>query len=268
MDFTRSRSLPVRSGNTHGSPIGLAKPALLFKIHPYRISASKSSDRSCPKCDDLHQSTCDCDRASKISSSGAMEKDHAEEEIEWNVNHVHEIPSYFCIERSHEYYDDLSPSEISKRISDCFGTMQEMISVTYDNDQATANVESTDKTKPDYCKFQVRLFKASDAPSILVECQRRTGCCIKFHAMAMKVLCAARGCEYKEECFHAYTVGKDVLEQCRLKSLPVSLETTDEEGNRVDLYCDRGCGDECDCGQYTYLPQEHDCLSEVNQGTF
>jgi len=64
-----------------------------------------------------------------------MEKDHAEEEIEWNVNHVHEIPSYFCIERSHEYYDDLSPSEISKRISDCFGTMQEMISVTYDNDQ-------------------------------------------------------------------------------------------------------------------------------------
>jgi len=136
MDFSRSQSLPVRSGITHGSSIGLAKPALMFKIHPHRISASKSSDRACPKCDDLqNQSTCDCDHASKMSSSGAMEKDHAEEENEWNVEQVHEIPSYFCIERSHEYYDDLTPSEISKRISDCFGTMQEMISVTYDNDQ-------------------------------------------------------------------------------------------------------------------------------------
>ena len=116
------------------------------------------------------------------------------------------------------------------------------------------------------CKFQVRIFKASDSPSILVECQRRTGCCIKFHAMAMKVLCAARGCEYKEECFHAYTIGNDVLEQCRLKSLPISLETADGEGNGTDLDC--GCGEECDCGQFTYLPKEHDCLSEVNTGTF
>lgn len=135
MDFARSQSLPVRSGVNHGSSIGLAKPALMFKIHPYRISASKS-DRTCPKCDDLqNQSTCDCSHASKIASSGAMVKDHAEEENEWNVEQVNEIPSYFCIERSHEYYDDLTPSEISKRISDCFGTMQEMISVTYDNDQ-------------------------------------------------------------------------------------------------------------------------------------
>jgi hypothetical protein len=237
MDFARSQSLPVRSGITHGSSIGLAKPALMFKIHPYRISASKS-DRTCPKCDDLqNQSTCDCSHASKIASSGAMVKDHAEEENEWNVEQVNEIPSYFCIERSHEYYDDLTPSEISKRISDCFGTMQEMISVTYDNDQATANVESIDKTKHDYCKFQVRIFKASDGPSILVECQRRTGCCIKFHAMAMKVLCAARGCEYKEECFHAYTIGKDVLEQCRLKSLPILLETAGVEGNGFDHDC-------------------------------
>lgn len=84
--------------------------------------------------------------------------------------------------------------------------------------------------------------------------------------MAMKVLCAARGCEYKEECFHAYTIGKDVLEQCRLKSLPILLETAGGEGNGVDLDC--GCGEECDCGQYTYLPHEHDCLSEVNTGTF
>jgi hypothetical protein len=144
MDFSRSQSLQVRSGITHGSSIGLAKPALMFKIHPHRISASKSSDRdrACPKCDNLqNQSTCDCDHASiKSLSSGAMENDHVEEENEWNVEQVHEIPSYFCIERSHEYYDDLTPSEISKRISDCFGTMQEMISVTYDNDQVRMNI--------------------------------------------------------------------------------------------------------------------------------
>lgn len=123
-------------------------------------------------------------------------------------------------------------------------------------------MESIDKTKPDYCKFQVRIYKAVDSPSILVECQRRTGCCIKFHAMAMKILCAVRECEYKEECFHAYTIGKDVLEHCRLKSLPIAIK--EESIGEIEVGCNDGPAEaECDCGQYAFLP--HDCICAADE---
>lgn len=236
----------------------ISKPAFMFKIHPYSARKNKIINRECSKCDGSQSTTtCDCN-SSPLSSPGAMK------EKEWNVERVHEIPSYFCIERSHEYYDNLTPSEISRRISDCLSAIQDSFTVKYDNDEAVAYVESIDKTKSDYCKFHVRIYKAINSTSILVECQRRTGCCIKFHSMAMKVLCAARGCEYKEECFHAYTIGKDVLEQCRLNSLSVAIEATGEAG--VGLDCDGGPGTECDCRQYAYLAHEY--ISESNEGTF
>ncbi len=55
-------------------------------------------------------------------------------------------------------------------------------------------------TTPKGCKFRVQLFKRDG--SVLVEVQRRSGCCVKFHSLAMQILFAAKGCE----CPHHYAI--------------------------------------------------------------
>ncbi len=61
---------------------------------------------------------------------------------------------------------------------------------------------------PKGCNFRVQLFKPNHNfsgkrdGSVLVEVQRRSGCCVKFHALAMQILYAAKGCE----CPHHYAI--------------------------------------------------------------
>jgi len=123
--------------------------------------------------------------------------------------------------------------------------------------QAVAYAESSD------CKFQIRLFKAdSDSssttgPSVLVEVQRRRGCCVKFHSIAMKILCAAKGCEYRDECPH-YTIGRDVIEQCMDHDLSVRLDLAPGMAEPT-----------CDCGQSIGLHRLHgSCITDASDGTF
>lgn len=112
----------------------------------------------------------------------------------WNVVEVKEIDPFFPIERSHEIIDDMSASEIAMNVEE-FLTAQS-IDVVYDNEEAVAYAQT-----PTGCKFRVHLFKPNHrfndkkGGSVLVEVQRRSGCCVIFHSLARQILCAARGCE-------------------------------------------------------------------------
>lgn len=168
----------------------------------------------------------------------------------WNVQNLPTFPFYFHMEKAHEYVDDES-SVISKRISDCLNKFDDTFNVTYDDEKAIAYAEGKDSSKPNYCKMQIRLFQAIDSSSILVECQRRTGCCLAFHSMAMRILCAAKGCpeEIQEVCPHS-SIGADILEKCRKTSLPVEFDETDNQ--EID--------NQCTCGQYAFFSsQDNEC---------
>eukprot|EP00557_Chaetoceros_sp_GSL56_P002673 CAMPEP_0176497070 /NCGR_PEP_ID=MMETSP0200_2-20121128/11525_1 /TAXON_ID=947934 /ORGANISM="Chaetoceros sp., Strain GSL56" /LENGTH=244 /DNA_ID=CAMNT_0017895053 /DNA_START=216 /DNA_END=950 /DNA_ORIENTATION=- len=242
MTFVHSHSEGPGIRAIEGGPNNLKKSTLMFKIHDGRCS--RNDDISMISKHDREKElrrTCDCGNSpsSSLTVSCACKSFNDVENgtMEWRVDKVNEIPPYFYIERAHEYIDDLSPSEISKRISDCFNQENESISVVYDDDEAIAFAETNDNTRPEYCKFQVRLYKATDSPSILVECQRRSGCCIKFHSIAMKILCAARGCEYKDDCPHA-TISKNFLDKCRVESSSTSSIVPPEND---ELYGGENC---------------------------
>jgi len=133
MDFTsHSHSMPtgIDIDNRNGNPRSLSKPAFMFTIHPYR--KNRRSNRGCSRCHELQSSTCDCNLSPLVSQEPMKAK-------EWNVESVQTIPSYFCIERSHEYYDDLTPCEISKRISGCLSALsiQDSFSIKYDDEEVS-----------------------------------------------------------------------------------------------------------------------------------
>ena len=140
----------------------------------------------------------------------------------WNVDKIDEISPFYHLERSHEYIQNKTPKEVASQISDCL--KKEFAIVSYDDIQAIAYVETTaDKSKFDYCKLQIRLYKGSSS-SVLVEVQRRTGCSIKFNSTAKKVLCAAKGVEYKEvsppyaRLPSCLTMDPSILDQCSISS--------------------------------------------------
>lgn len=118
----------------------------------------------------------------------------------WNVDKIDQISPFYHVEKSHEYIENKTPEEVASFISDCL--KKDFAIISYDDTQAIAYVETkADKSKSDYCKLQIRLYigsSSSDSSSVLVEVQRRSGCSIKFNSMARKVLCAAKGVEYKE----------------------------------------------------------------------
>lgn len=182
-------------------------------------------------------------------SSPLQNNNKMQESDEWNVQNLPTFPIYYHMEKAHEYVDD-EPSVISKRISDCLNKVDDKFDVTYDDKKAIAYAEGKDSSKPNYCKMQIRLFQAIDSSSILVECQRRTGCCLAFHSMAMRILCAAKGCpeEIQEVCPHS-SIGADILEKCRKTSLPVEFDETDIEET----------DNQCTCGQYAFFSTQNEC---------
>lgn len=191
---------------------------------------------------------CPCDDYEKYEKVCTEPDCKHQEQSCWNLSRVKIFPSYFNLEKSHEYITDISAAAISENISDCL--KRECLEVVYDHDevrrwlfiiedrrqtirlislfeiilltlsqfsnwliQATAYCEtSKDTTRPDYCKFQVRIFKAPSqsnvetSPTIIVEVQRRTGCCIKFCSVARKILAASKGCPVCKDEIPNYTI--------------------------------------------------------------
>lgn len=154
---------------------------------------------------------CPCDDYEKYEKVCTEPDCKHQEQSCWNLSRVKIFPSYFNLEKSHEYITDISAAAISENISDCL--KRECLEVVYDHDEATAYCEtSKDTTRPDYCKFQVRIFKAPSqsnvetSPTIIVEVQRRTGCCIKFCSVARKILAASKGCPVCKDEIPNYTI--------------------------------------------------------------
>lgn len=114
----------------------------------------------------------------------------------WDVHNLSRIPMLFPIERTHEVVKDSSPETVSHNISKLL--QEESISVEYDNDNAIAYAENQEGLK-----FHIRLFQSNESTcgdrnrDILVEIQRRHGCSVAFHNIAIKILHAARGQVWK-----------------------------------------------------------------------
>jgi len=147
----------------------------------------------------------------------------------WNVKQVEEISPFFYVEKSHEVIKGQTASEIATNV--CNFLKNNSIDAVYDDEEAVACAETSD-----HCKFRVHLFKPSQSndsivdndddddgdnhdhdhdhdhssEGILIEVQRRSGCCVKFHSIAMQILCAAKGCQYSEECPHYTNIDVDV----------------------------------------------------------
>jgi len=128
-------------------------------------------------------------------------KEEVERSSTWNVDQLEEIDPFFPVERSHEVIEDMSSSEIATNV--CNFLASQSIDAIYDDEEAIAYAKT-----PKGCNFRVQLFKPNHNfsgkrdGSVLVEVQRRSGCCVKFHALAMQILYAAKGCE----CPHHYAI--------------------------------------------------------------
>lgn len=145
MNFVHSHSLGPEITTIEGGPSNLKNSTLMFKLHNGRCNSSDDvSMISKHDREKEFQSNCDCGNSPSSSltvsctckSLGDVQQNHT---IEWKVDKVNEIPPYFYIERAHEYIDDSPPSEISKRISECFKQENESISVVYDNEEVRWN---------------------------------------------------------------------------------------------------------------------------------
>lgn len=110
----------------------------------------------------------------------------------WDVKNVKKIDPSFPIDKNHEIVKHLTPSQIATNIYNFL--KMHSIEAVYDNDEAIAYAKTITE-----CKFRIYLFR-HDEKDVLVEVQRRSGCCAKFHNIANKILSASKGCEYRQEC--------------------------------------------------------------------
>jgi hypothetical protein len=124
----------------------------------------------------------------------AFDDDHSD--IDWNVTNLEEAGIPIFLERSHKRIDGISPADIAQSISACM--RQNSIMAEYDNDKGIAYAQCHN------VKFRVYLYKATQSSDrdcisgnhVIVEVQRRSGCCVKFHTIANQILCAAKGSVY------------------------------------------------------------------------
>jgi hypothetical protein len=121
-------------------------------------------------------------------------------------NQLIPFPESYPLERSHVYIKGLEVQAVVTSISECL--RQESIAAVYENNkvrlipresilmtegfthidlhQALAHAET-----PEHVRLCIRLFL--DEEQVVVEVQRRSGCCFLFHQAAKSILCAAKG---------------------------------------------------------------------------
>jgi len=145
-----------------------------------------------------------------------------------NLSKVKYFPSYFNLEANHAYITDDTPSGISSKINECLES--EKIQFHFDKHEALIHCETNkDANRLDNCKFKVRIFKkfskesssgdTSPTPTILVEVQRRSGCCVEFNHIARKIILASKGCEYKHGVRGKPRIPDDLLEMLKNETL-------------------------------------------------
>lgn len=145
-----------------------------------------------------------------------------------NLSKVKYFPSYFNLEANHAYITDDTPLGISSKINECLES--EKIQFHFDKHEALIHCEThKDANRLDNCKFKVRIFKkfskesssgeTSPTPTILVEVQRRSGCCVEFNHIARKIILASKGCEYKHGVRGMPRIPDDLLEMLKNETL-------------------------------------------------
>lgn len=106
----------------------------------------------------------------------------------WVLSAVPVLPEYHSLERTAVFVPNVSPSEVSKRISEVL--RQRSIESAYDDEKAKVRCTSAEGVD-----FRVRLYRGRGRFSngIIVEVQRRFGISNAFHSDTMAILDGAQG---------------------------------------------------------------------------
>jgi hypothetical protein len=106
----------------------------------------------------------------------------------------------YPLERSHVYIDTSNVQDVATNIAECL--RKESIAAVYDNHKAMVLAET-----PQHVKLCIRLFL--DDERVVVEVQRRSGCCFLFHQTAKAILRASMG--MKQQRLPTFTIPDCVL---------------------------------------------------------
>ena len=166
--------------------------------------------------------------AKHVDQSISIPRQKAASTTNMNLSKVQYFPSYFNLEANHAYITDDTPLGISSKINECLES--EKIQFHFDKHEALIHCETNkDANRLDNCKFKVRIFKkfskesssgeTSPTPTILVEVQRRSGCCVEFNHIARKIILASKGCEYKHGVRGKPRIPDDLLEMLKNETL-------------------------------------------------
>jgi len=118
------------------------------------------------------------------------------------------LPSYVPLERAHVWLKQEQCSTVAQRIAECM--KKESIAATYDDGKAIAYAETGCDIK-----FNIRFFK-QEGKGVVVELQKRSGCCIGFREIAKTVLRAGMG--RKPRTKRTFCVPKCLLSEERLNA--------------------------------------------------
>eukprot|EP00565_Helicotheca_tamesis_P001877 CAMPEP_0185723540 /NCGR_PEP_ID=MMETSP1171-20130828/353_1 /TAXON_ID=374046 /ORGANISM="Helicotheca tamensis, Strain CCMP826" /LENGTH=376 /DNA_ID=CAMNT_0028391259 /DNA_START=293 /DNA_END=1423 /DNA_ORIENTATION=- len=124
----------------------------------------------------------------------------------WKVrdfNSLRDVANIFPLEKTRITVNIISPDEVANRIIDCLKRLS--IASIYRKPKATLLAESLD-----HVQFYIRLFKKIDGANkaIVVEIQRKNGCCLSFCSMARTIL---------QEVKYGYNGKDDESRKCLVK---------------------------------------------------
>lgn len=174
---TGRQSPPESSAMFRSVSMGGAEAPPLFAHSPPRGGLLKS--HSSPIVD-----TPDLLRPSNPSKSATDSSPRVPvEQWFWKLapEHVLPVPIYHPMERSAVSVPDLPAEEITKRISTFM--KQNSISAEYEN--ATSRVQCV---SDDLVKFVVQLWQCPSGDGIIIEIQRRQGCCVAMQTIRHRLL--------------------------------------------------------------------------------
>jgi hypothetical protein len=132
----------------------------------------------------------------------------------WKVDKLEPVPVFHPLERTAVHLHSIPLQTVASRISDVLKSKS--ITSSYQNARVDCLTESL-------LKFSIQLWQGSDSSTVIIEIQRRQGCCIEMRsARALVVEAAQNGhTKAKESATSANSVVQMLMSQT---SLPVHVE--------------------------------------------
>lgn len=210
--------------------------------HSKSNTQEKTAEPPCARVS-LHFNVQGC-RPLEKSESRHSRKDHEmDHKLDWEVQQLPETSFPQFLERSHKRIDGILPSTIAHYIASWM--RENSITVEFDHVKAIAYGQCG------HVKFRVYMYQATldahenciSGSHVIVEVQRRSGCCLEFHKIANGILCAATGENYKVPQLVAGDIPDDVK---------TSFPWIDHDAVTDNL-------PQCSCSFWTYSVHKHDC---------